>query len=239
VSQALRYDPWGTPRSTVPTGYTPFRFQGSWSDATVDLAWVVTRWYAPSLGRFISEDTLLGAPPQPDSRHLYAYAAGAPVGAWDPDGREKLNPVEQWFCHRHPWRCLAMKISAQWALSFADKVSRNDEETFNSLRHCIWSCLLTATEGLDWAWLWTWAQEVGDNKQQWADFRTDLHNNRVGRLLGRHVNETWQAWFGAAVASRDLCVGAWDRGLLWVRTGRREIHWSDGRLVKDPEVEWW
>ncbi len=29
VSQSLRYDPWGTPRSTVPSGYTPFRFQGS------------------------------------------------------------------------------------------------------------------------------------------------------------------------------------------------------------------
>ena len=87
VSQSLRYDPWGTPRSTVPTGYTPFRFQGSWYDATTDLSWVVTRWYAPSLGRFVSEDTLLGEPREPDSRHLYAYAAGEPVGAWDPDGQ--------------------------------------------------------------------------------------------------------------------------------------------------------
>ena len=87
VSQSLRYDPWGTPRSTVPTGYTPFRFQGSWYDATTDLSWVVTRWYAEGLGRFVSEDTLLGEPREPDSRHLYAYAAGEPVGAWDPDGR--------------------------------------------------------------------------------------------------------------------------------------------------------
>ena len=87
VSQSLRYDPWGTPRSTPPSGYTPFRFQGSWHDATTDLAWVVTRWYAPSLGRFVSEDTLLGEPRDPDSRQLYAYAAGDPVGAWDPDGR--------------------------------------------------------------------------------------------------------------------------------------------------------
>ena len=76
-----------TPRATVPSGYTPFRFQGSWHDATTDLAWVVTRWYAESLGRFVSEDTLLGEPREPDSRHLYAYAAGEPVGAWDPDGR--------------------------------------------------------------------------------------------------------------------------------------------------------
>lgn len=87
VSAALRYDPWGTPRSTVPSGYTPFRFQGSWFDATTDLSWVVTRWYAPALGRFISEDSLLGTPADPPSRHLYAYAEGAPIGRWDPDGR--------------------------------------------------------------------------------------------------------------------------------------------------------
>jgi RHS repeat-associated protein len=87
VLQSLRYDPWGTPRSTPPQDYTPFRFQGSWNDQTTDLAWVVTRWYAPSMGRFVSEDSLLGEPREPDSRHLYAYAAGEPVGAWDPDGR--------------------------------------------------------------------------------------------------------------------------------------------------------
>ena len=86
IGQSLRFDPWGTPRSAVPSGYVPFRFQGSWHDATTDLAWVVTRWYAPSLGRFISEDTLLGQPINPGSRHLYAYGEGDPVGTWDPDG---------------------------------------------------------------------------------------------------------------------------------------------------------
>jgi RHS repeat-associated protein len=87
VTSRLRYDPWGTPRSAVPAGYTPFRFQGSWHDDTTDLSWVVTRWYAPSLGRFLSEDSLLGEPRHPESRHLYAYAAGEPVARWDPDGR--------------------------------------------------------------------------------------------------------------------------------------------------------
>ncbi len=83
VSQALRYDPWGTPRAAVPGGYTPFRFQGSWFDDVTSLSWVVTRWYAPSLGRFISEDTLLGEPIDPPTRHLYAYGEGEPIGRWD------------------------------------------------------------------------------------------------------------------------------------------------------------
>jgi hypothetical protein len=50
VSAALPHDPWGVPRSSVPSGYTPFRFQGSWHDPATDISWVVTRWYAPSLG---------------------------------------------------------------------------------------------------------------------------------------------------------------------------------------------
>ena len=87
VSQSLRYDPYGNPRATVPTGYSPFRFQGSYHDATTDLSWVVTRWYAEALGTFISEDSLLGEPIDPPSRHLYAYGQGEPIGRWDPDGR--------------------------------------------------------------------------------------------------------------------------------------------------------
>jgi len=40
VSQALRYDPWGNPRpGSAPSGYSPFRFQGSWFDATTSLNW--------------------------------------------------------------------------------------------------------------------------------------------------------------------------------------------------------
>ena len=63
VSQSLRYDPWGTPRSTPPSGYTPFRFQGSWFDATVDLSWVVTRRAIPA-----SVPRAWIRSPSPDSR---------------------------------------------------------------------------------------------------------------------------------------------------------------------------
>ena len=86
VTGTVRYDPWGT--ATSVTGSMPdFRFQGSWADDATKLSWVITRWYAPAQGRFISEDSLLGQPRDPDSRHLYAYGAGEPVGRSDPGGR--------------------------------------------------------------------------------------------------------------------------------------------------------
>jgi RHS repeat-associated protein len=88
VTATLRYDPWGNVTSS--TGPQPdWRFQGSWADTATRLAWSVARWYDPSQGTFISEDTLLGDPASPPSRHLYAYAEGDPVGGWDPGGRVK------------------------------------------------------------------------------------------------------------------------------------------------------
>ncbi len=86
VTATLRYDPWGNLLRS--TGSLPdWRFQGSWSDASTGLSWAVARWYDPVLGSFISEDSLLGKPDSPASRHLYAYGAGDPVNAWDPTGR--------------------------------------------------------------------------------------------------------------------------------------------------------
>jgi RHS repeat-associated protein len=86
VSATLRYDPWGNLADSTGTSLPEFRFQGSWFDTASNLQWVVTRWYGPTLGRFISEDTLLGVPIQPASRHLYAYAEGEPINGYDPRG---------------------------------------------------------------------------------------------------------------------------------------------------------
>ncbi|MCY7419211.1 MAG: hypothetical protein LH650_12095 [Chloroflexi bacterium] len=81
MGRTYRYDPWGTIIASSGGGPTPhLRFQSSWRDSAVEFYWVVTRWYAPVQARFISEDSLLGASSNPDSRHRYAYAEGDPVG---------------------------------------------------------------------------------------------------------------------------------------------------------------
>jgi RHS repeat-associated protein len=141
VTQALRYDPWGTPRSTVPSGYTPFRFQGAWTDVlndtdpANDLAWVVTRWYAPALGRFISEDSLLGEPITPPSRHLYAYGAGEPVGRWDPDGRfwYKWRATDDITAVAKRW----LGSESRWRAIFNMNLNRSQSQKYPN-GACIW-----------------------------------------------------------------------------------------------------
>ena len=80
VSATLRSDPWGIPGTATGGSLPDFRFQGSWYDTSSALSWVVTRWYAPSLGRFVSEDTLLGQPGQPAPLRLWRRGTGRAVG---------------------------------------------------------------------------------------------------------------------------------------------------------------
>jgi RHS repeat-associated protein len=82
----LRYDPWGNLAATSGSSLPALRFQSSWFDSAVGLSWLVSRWYAPQLGRFISQDSIVGAIEQPSSRHLYAYGDGDPIRGWDPLG---------------------------------------------------------------------------------------------------------------------------------------------------------
>jgi RHS repeat-associated protein len=117
VSATLRYDPWGVLTSSTGTSLPDFRFQGSWFDTTASLSWVITRWYAPTLGRFISEDTLMGTAIDPPSRHLYAYGAGEPIGRWDPLGqrsgynREELMKWVRW--HQNPHDSVVQEAAAE------------------------------------------------------------------------------------------------------------------------------
>jgi RHS repeat-associated protein len=85
VIDMLRYDPYGN-ATTIGTTLPDFRYQGSFYDSNTDLSWAISRWYAGSLGTFLSEDTLLGKPTDPPSRNLYAYGAGDPIDGWDPRG---------------------------------------------------------------------------------------------------------------------------------------------------------
>jgi RHS repeat-associated protein len=237
VIATARYDPWGTllrSSGTLPD----WRFQGSWHDAVTDLAYARARWYSSALGSFISEDTLLGAPETPASRHLLAYAEGDPVNGWDPSGMYKMNWIEFNLCQANKARCIAVGVAAKWAGAYSQRASRGDIRTGNSLRHCIWSCLMRHRLGNYWARTWAWAHEAGAKKNSWDDMVVDLHNNHVGRLLGAHVGRVWLAQLSAAVAARDLCIGAFDAGFLWVRLKRDVIVWSDGRPVKNPRAVW-
>jgi RHS repeat-associated protein len=79
-----RYYAYGKDRGTgnLPTDH---RFTGQISDAS-GLVFMNARYYDPVLGSFISPDTLVPEPGQPEGYNKYAYASGNPLSYVDPTG---------------------------------------------------------------------------------------------------------------------------------------------------------
>jgi RHS repeat-associated protein len=81
------YDAWGNIRASASSGTMPtdIGYTGQRLDAT-GLMYFRARYYASSLGRFVSADTLVPSPSDPQQLNRYAYARGNPVRYTDPTG---------------------------------------------------------------------------------------------------------------------------------------------------------
>ncbi len=233
----------GHPAVSRPPGYTPFRFQGSWHDASTDLAWVVTRWYAPAMGRFISEDSLLGEPREPDSRHLYAYAVADPILGWDQDGRRVSWPgfgrPMTYVREEHPvkgnksWGKFAYldggwqlegyaennNVIAVGASSFTTKVTADRDYLSWKLRL---SAAVLGVGGETWK-MWV----VGSPwVSQLATIEAELFRTRQGQT--REINWRWQRYFTKHLWS--TAMGA-ENGSF----ARRPAEWSYGIVTTNQK----
>ena len=142
VTATLRYDPWGTIVRSSGT-LSDWRFQGSWHDTSTDLAYAQARWYSPTLGSFVSEDTLLGSPETPASRHLLAYAEGDPVNGWDPSGQEYRTVYiqERTNLQQHPailWYTLPRQSFSVWQWFGAERVGFENGRGSFGLTSTLW-----------------------------------------------------------------------------------------------------
>jgi RHS repeat-associated protein len=85
------YDIWGNSKTTSETMPNPFRYSGELWDSATNLQYLRARWYDPSIGRFISEDTFEGDYKNPLSLNLYTYVENNPLSYNDPTGNSKKN----------------------------------------------------------------------------------------------------------------------------------------------------
>ncbi|MFW6063564.1 MAG: RHS repeat-associated core domain-containing protein, partial [Chloroflexota bacterium] len=71
----------GTGHDVTDRGFTGHRHSDE-----VDLIYMNARYYAPGIGRFVSPDTLVPDPAQPQSFNRYSYGLNNPVNYTDPTG---------------------------------------------------------------------------------------------------------------------------------------------------------
>ena len=83
VEQAIDYDPYGVVISDSQPGFQPFGYTGGLTDPDTGLVRLGYRDYDPELGRWTTKDPIDF---DGGDSNLYAYVAGDPVNAIDPDG---------------------------------------------------------------------------------------------------------------------------------------------------------
>ena len=99
------YNAWGEHKVLNPDGtentsasfignVNPFRYRGYYYDKALKLYYLVTRYYDPVVGRFISQDSFEYADPDTiNGLNLYAYCNNNPVMNVDPTGKLLLSTI--------------------------------------------------------------------------------------------------------------------------------------------------
>ena len=82
----LRYHPYGETRYTSGTTPTSYQFTGQRNDYYIKLYDMGARMYDPELGRFISADSIIPNPANPQSLNRYSYVYNSPLKYIDPSG---------------------------------------------------------------------------------------------------------------------------------------------------------
>ena len=84
--QSILYDAWGNERDRIGTSANKFTFTGHEKDDETGLVYAKARFYDPEIGRFLSQDALLGEPETTPSLNRYSYVGNRPTVKLDPYG---------------------------------------------------------------------------------------------------------------------------------------------------------
>jgi RHS repeat-associated protein len=102
LSAELRYKAWGESRYTSGATPTTFRFTGQRSEeaALGSLYFYNARWYSPAVGRFLSADTIVPEPGNPQAFNRYSYVTNNPLRYRDPSGHDQDCGMGESKCNR-------------------------------------------------------------------------------------------------------------------------------------------
>ena len=84
------YQPYGQDNGR-PTGTETYKFTGKPVSQTTGLYYYGARWYDPSIGRFVSQDSNAGYLSDPQSLNRYVYTENAPTSYTDPTGDDPIS----------------------------------------------------------------------------------------------------------------------------------------------------
>ncbi|MEW9701496.1 RHS repeat-associated core domain-containing protein [Paenibacillus sp. SI8] len=90
---SYQYDIFGNIVSQQENLPQPFKYSGEMMDDKVGLQYLRARWYDPSMGRFVGEDTYAGQISNPLSQNRFSYVKNNPLIYTDPSGHDILSLI--------------------------------------------------------------------------------------------------------------------------------------------------
>ncbi len=203
-------------KATTLGKLNPFRYRGYVFDEETGFYYLRSRYYNPNWGRFINEDILLGQAGKLFSHNVFAYCNANPVMYHDPTGRLiwPFEQISQWFhgkideeiakrpnvnekekayAHSEPWNAYLGASYATRAENLGKAIFGkhwdDDDIDANAFRHCVWNIIMAMNIDEMVAETIATNHEDGQLGTEYNDNATmDLHNNEVGRSLGRGKN---------------------------------------------------
>ncbi len=97
AGSTARYTPFGGWRTEPTAGLTDRGYTGHMHNnlgtgaEDIGLVYMAARWYSPTLGRFISADTIVPNPANPQSLNRYSYVRNSPLNMTDPTGHYEAD----------------------------------------------------------------------------------------------------------------------------------------------------
>ena len=153
----MRYKPYGEDRDTGSSLNTDRKFTGQTEDEAAGLYWYASRAYDAAIGRFVSPDSIVPAPGNPQSLNRYSYVYNNPLKYVDPSGHSAEWFNEDWeedFREKHGREPNGMDIAYRYASM--DATSRGDDWSVEN-----WAGLLnSAKESIGHAIAGGWTQFV-------------------------------------------------------------------------------
>lgn len=94
IIEQYDYDAWGNVESSNHKFDNPYLYGSEYKDSETGNYYLRARYYQPSVGRFLTQDTYQGSIDDPQSLHLYTYVQNNPTGYLDPSGHIVETPLD-------------------------------------------------------------------------------------------------------------------------------------------------
>ncbi|MDQ1236739.1 RHS repeat-associated protein [Paenibacillus sp. SORGH_AS306] len=92
VANSYEYDEFGNTVAEQEKTSNPFKYAGEYQDSESGLYYLNARYYDPSMGRFLNEDTVEGQITNPLTMNNYTYVENNPTNYIDPTGNSSMQP---------------------------------------------------------------------------------------------------------------------------------------------------